>query len=74
GGGGVAVVHKDNAATKLSDRVRRWCFNVSGQFDSNISPPKTHPSLRCLCNKCGLFERMHSRPRPELSPHKRGPL
>src|SRR5438045_623298 len=27
-----------------------------------------------LCNKCGLFERTHSRPRPEQFPHKRGPL
>ena len=27
-----------------------------------------------LCNKCGLFERTHSRPRPEQFPHKRGPV
>lgn len=27
-----------------------------------------------MCNKCGLFERTHSRPRPEQFPHKRGPL
>jgi len=27
-----------------------------------------------LCNKCGLFERTHSRPRPDQFPHKRGPL
>ena len=27
-----------------------------------------------LCNKCGLFERTHSRPRPEQFPHKRGPI
>ncbi|KAJ7654236.1 hypothetical protein B0H17DRAFT_1100180 [Mycena rosella] len=46
-GGVVQVVHTDDAATKLSDR---------------------------LCNKCGLFERTHSRPRPEQLPHKRGPL
>ncbi|KAJ7913761.1 hypothetical protein B0H13DRAFT_2271032 [Mycena leptocephala] len=25
-----------------------------------------------LCNKCGLFERTHSRPRPQQFPHKRG--
>ncbi|KAG2011100.1 hypothetical protein CC2G_011251 [Coprinopsis cinerea AmutBmut pab1-1] len=35
---------------------------------SNLSPGKV------LCNKCGLFERTHSRPRPEQFPHKRGPL
>ena len=27
-----------------------------------------------MCNKCGLFERTHSRPRPDQFPHKRGPL
>ncbi|KAJ7772330.1 hypothetical protein B0H16DRAFT_1513120 [Mycena metata] len=36
---------------------------------SNLNPGKV------LCNKRGLFERSHSRPRPELFPqHKRGPL
>ncbi|KAJ7187388.1 hypothetical protein C8R46DRAFT_833322, partial [Mycena filopes] len=73
GGGGVQVVHTDDAATKLSDRVRRRCFNccttdTSTWRRSNLSPGKV------LCNKCGLFERTHSRPRPEQFPHKRGPL
>ena len=31
-------------------------------------------TLSQLCNKCGLFERTHSRPRPEQFPHKRGPI
>ncbi|KAJ7897768.1 hypothetical protein B0H13DRAFT_813653 [Mycena leptocephala] len=35
---------------------------------SNSSPVKV------LCNKCGLFERTDSCPRPEQFPHKRGPL
>lgn len=69
----VQVVHTDDAATKLSDRVRRRCFNccttdTSTWRRSNLSPGKV------LCNKCGLFERTHSRPRPEQFPHKRGPL
>ncbi|KAJ6502718.1 hypothetical protein C8R47DRAFT_969627 [Mycena vitilis] len=77
GGGGagaaVQVIHTDDAATKLSDRVRRRCFNccttdTSTWRRSNLSPGKV------LCNKCGLFERTHSRPRPEQFPHKRGPL
>ncbi|KAJ7852147.1 hypothetical protein B0H13DRAFT_1728851 [Mycena leptocephala] len=76
GGGGagvIQVVHTDDAATKLSDRVRRRCFNccttdTSTWRRSNLSPGKV------LCNKCGLFERTHSRPRPEQFPHKRGPL
>jgi hypothetical protein len=67
------IVHTDDAATKLSDRVRRRCFNccttdTSTWRRSNLSPGKV------LCNKCGLFERTHSRPRPEQFPHKRGPL
>ncbi|KAJ7919851.1 hypothetical protein B0H13DRAFT_1987695 [Mycena leptocephala] len=53
--------------------VRRRCFNccttdTSTWRRSNLSPGKV------LCNKCGLFERTHSRPRPEQFPHKRGPL
>jgi len=69
----VSVVHTDDASTKLSDRVRRRCFNcrttdTSTWRRSNLSPGKV------LCNKCGLFERTHSRPRPEQFPHKRGPL
>ncbi|KAJ7605123.1 hypothetical protein DFH06DRAFT_1020383, partial [Mycena polygramma] len=72
-GSNVQVVHTDDAATKLSDRVRRRCFNccttdTSTWRRSNLSPGKV------LCNKCGLFERTHSRPRPEQFPHKRGPL
>ncbi|KAF8074499.1 hypothetical protein FPV67DRAFT_583884 [Lyophyllum atratum] len=70
---GLSIVHTDDAATKLSDRVRRRCFNccttdTSTWRRSNLSPGKV------LCNKCGLFERTHSRPRPEQFPHKRGPL
>ncbi|KAG6888937.1 hypothetical protein C0992_007050 [Termitomyces sp. T32_za158] len=66
-------VFTDDAATKLSERVRRRCFNccttdTSTWRRSNLSPGKV------LCNKCGLFERTHSRPRPEQFPHKRGPL
>ncbi|KAJ7431387.1 hypothetical protein FB451DRAFT_1320366, partial [Mycena latifolia] len=73
GRGVIQVVHTDDAATKLSDRVRRRCFNccttdTSTWRRSNLSPGKV------LCNKCGLFERIHSRPRPEQFPHKRGPL
>ncbi|KAJ7636207.1 hypothetical protein FB45DRAFT_906128 [Roridomyces roridus] len=70
---GVQIIHTDDAATKLSDRVRRRCFNccttdTSTWRRSNLSPGKV------LCNKCGLFERTHSRARPEQFPHKRGPL
>ncbi|KAJ7928410.1 hypothetical protein B0H13DRAFT_1507411, partial [Mycena leptocephala] len=74
GGSGIHVVYTADAATKLSDRVRRRCFNccttdTSTWRRSNLSPGKLY-----LCNKCGLFERTHSRPRPEQFPHNRGPL
>ncbi|KAJ7724642.1 hypothetical protein B0H16DRAFT_1232337, partial [Mycena metata] len=77
---GLAIVHTDDAATKLSDRVRRRCFNccttdtITWRW-SNLSPGKYFlPFTDCwMCNKCGLFERTHSRPRPEQFPHKRAP-
>ncbi|KAF8169434.1 hypothetical protein K438DRAFT_1855361, partial [Mycena galopus ATCC 62051] len=54
GGSVIQVVHTDDAATKLSDRVRRRCFNccttdTSTWRRSNLSPGKV------LCNKCGLL-------------------
>ncbi|KAJ7772320.1 hypothetical protein B0H16DRAFT_1235418, partial [Mycena metata] len=65
-----AIIHTDDAATKLSDRVRRRCFNccitdTSVWRRSILSPGKV------LCNKCGLFERTHGRPRPDQFPHMR---
>ncbi|KAJ7239240.1 hypothetical protein C8J57DRAFT_1086395 [Mycena rebaudengoi] len=54
GGTVIQVVHADNAATKLSDRVRRRCFNCCTTDTwrrSHLGPGKF------LCNKCGLFER-----------------
>ncbi|KAJ7848991.1 hypothetical protein B0H14DRAFT_3670582 [Mycena olivaceomarginata] len=55
-----------DAATKLSDRVRRQCFRyVEKYFESGES---------WSYNKYGLFKCTHSRPCPEQFPHKRGPL
>ncbi|KAJ7897771.1 hypothetical protein B0H13DRAFT_1449278, partial [Mycena leptocephala] len=75
GTGMIQVVHTEDVATKLSNRVRR-CFNCcttdTSTWRSNLSPGKV------LCNRCGLFERTHSRPHseqcPQWDPHKRGPL
>jgi hypothetical protein len=69
----ISIVHTDDATTKLSDRVRRRCFNccttdTSTWRRSNLSPGKV------LCNKCGLFERTHSRPRPDQFSHRRGSM
>ncbi|OAX34664.1 hypothetical protein K503DRAFT_698321 [Rhizopogon vinicolor AM-OR11-026] len=68
-----AICFTDDASTKLSDRVRRRCFNccttdTSTWRRSNLSPGKV------LCNKCGLFERTHGRSRPDQFPHRRGSL
>ncbi|KAI6044393.1 hypothetical protein EDC04DRAFT_2561351 [Pisolithus marmoratus] len=67
------IGYTDDASTKLSDKVRRRCFNchttdTSTWRRSNLSPGKV------LCNKCGLFERTHGRSRPDQFPHRRGPL
>ncbi|VDC02945.1 unnamed protein product [Peniophora sp. CBMAI 1063] len=66
-------IYTDDAATKLSDRVRRRCFNCCTTDTSTWRRSSLNPG-KVLCNKCGLFERTHSRPRPEQFPHKRGPL
>lgn len=86
------VIHTDDAATKLSDRVRRKCYNcrttdTSTWRRSSLTPGKvvspllgyvpvtwSHFSCFQLCNKCGLYERTHSKSRPEQFPHKRGPI
>lgn len=65
------IIHTDDAATKLSDRVRRRCFNCCTTETSTWRRSSLNPG-KVLCNKCGLFERTHSRPRPEQFPHKRG--
>ncbi|OSX63803.1 hypothetical protein POSPLADRAFT_1032349 [Postia placenta MAD-698-R-SB12] len=67
------IIHTDDAATKLSDRVRRKCYNCRTTDTSTWRRSSLTPG-KVLCNKCGLFERTHSRPRPEQFPHKRGPL
>ncbi|KAJ7094968.1 hypothetical protein C8R44DRAFT_890100 [Mycena epipterygia] len=70
GSGVIQVVHTDDAASKLSD---------ASAAAASIA---TQPTLACgaapicprLCNKCGLFERAHSRPRSEQFSPKCGPL
>ncbi|PIL25397.1 transcription factor [Ganoderma sinense ZZ0214-1] len=67
------IIHTDDASTKLSDRVRRKCYNCRTTDTSTWRRSSLTPG-KVLCNKCGLFERTHSRPRPEQFPHKRGPV
>ncbi|KAJ7478369.1 hypothetical protein FB451DRAFT_1172698 [Mycena latifolia] len=79
---GVPVAFMDDAATKLSDRTRvcgggriclwgKSCVLLYFLRGAAVLMDCVHGKL---CNKCGLFERTHSRPRPEQFPHKRGPL
>jgi len=63
------IFHTDDAGTKLSDRVRRKCFNCSAVETSTWRRSSLSPG-KVLCNKCGLYERTHSRPRPEKFTHK----
>jgi hypothetical protein len=82
------ISYTDEANTKLSNRIRRRCFNCKATETSTwrrsvLSPgklvshrsgvPERTGSLRHpqLCNKCGLFERTHSIPRPQKFPRRR---
>ncbi|KAJ3910994.1 hypothetical protein F5877DRAFT_4581, partial [Lentinula edodes] len=66
------VVYTEDAATKLSDLVQRRCFNCRTTGTCTWRRSKLSPG-KLLCNKCGLFERTHSRPRPAQLPNKLGP-
>ncbi|KAJ6462244.1 hypothetical protein C8R47DRAFT_1158510 [Mycena vitilis] len=68
----VKIVHTDDATMKVSDTVRRRCFNCCATETSTWRRSSLSPG-RILCNKCGLYERTHQRMRPEM-PHKRGPI
>ena len=60
---GLPVQHTDDAASKETQYLRRRCFNCS-----QTEPPSWRRSTlnpgKIVCNKCGLYERTHLRPRP----------
>ncbi|KAJ7194586.1 hypothetical protein GGX14DRAFT_678744 [Mycena pura] len=60
---GIAVQHTDDAASKETQYLRRRCFNCH-----TTEPPSWRRSTlnpgKIVCNKCGLYERTHLRPRP----------
>ncbi|KAJ7168053.1 hypothetical protein C8R46DRAFT_826387, partial [Mycena filopes] len=60
---GVPVVHTDDGGARLSNAVRRRCFNCC-ETQTNVWRRSTLSVGKVLCNKCGLYERVHSRPRP----------
>jgi hypothetical protein len=61
--GGLHVQHTDDAASKETQYLRRRCFNCH-----TTEPPSWRRSTlnpgKIVCNKCGLYERTHLRPRP----------
>ncbi|KAL0950120.1 hypothetical protein HGRIS_010117 [Hohenbuehelia grisea] len=60
---GMPVQHTDDAASKETQYLRRRCFNCH-----TTEPPSWRRSTlnpgKIVCNKCGLYERTHLRPRP----------
>ncbi|KAG6867875.1 hypothetical protein C0993_009917 [Termitomyces sp. T159_Od127] len=60
---GLHVQHTDDAASKETQYLRRRCFNCH-----TTEPPSWRRSTlnpgKIVCNKCGLYERTHLRPRP----------
>ncbi|KAH7931176.1 hypothetical protein BV22DRAFT_1190483 [Leucogyrophana mollusca] len=63
GPGSVPIQHTDDAASKETQYLRRRCFNCH-----TTEPPSWRRSTlnpgKIVCNKCGLYERTHLRPRP----------
>jgi hypothetical protein len=61
--GAIPVMHTDDAASKETQYLRRRCFNCH-----TTEPPSWRRSTlnpgKIVCNKCGLYERTHLRPRP----------
>ncbi|KAJ7182180.1 hypothetical protein C8R43DRAFT_822187, partial [Mycena crocata] len=64
--------HTDDASIKPSDVLRRRCFNCCTTETSTWRSSKISAG-KLLCNKCGIFERTHSRSRPDQLSHKRVP-
>ncbi|KAG8850013.1 hypothetical protein FRB91_009424 [Serendipita sp. 411] len=59
----IPVLHTDDAASKETQYLRRKCFNCG-----TTEPPSWRRSTlnpgKIVCNKCGLYERTHNKPRP----------
>jgi len=64
------ISYTDEANTKISNRLRRRCFNCKATETSTWRRSVLSPG-KLLCNKCGLFERTHAIPRPKKFPRRR---
>lgn len=60
----IPIQHTDDAASKETQYLRRRCNNCH-----TTEPPSWRRSTlnpgKIVCNKCGLYERTHLRPRPQ---------
>ncbi|KAJ7875370.1 hypothetical protein B0H14DRAFT_2217350, partial [Mycena olivaceomarginata] len=56
-------LHCDDAASKETQYLRRQCFSCGTTEPSSWRRSSLHPG-KVVCNRCGLFERTHARPRP----------
>lgn len=64
------ISYTDEANSKISNRLRRRCFNCKAIETSTWRRSVLSPG-KLLCNKCGLFERTHAIPRPKKFPRRR---
>jgi len=64
------ISYTDEANSKISNRLRRRCFNCRAIETSTWRRSVLSPG-KLLCNKCGLFERTHAIPRPKKFPRRR---
>jgi hypothetical protein len=60
---GLPVQHTDDAASKETQYLRRRCFTCHTTESSSWRRSTLHVG-QIVCNKCGLYERTHARPRP----------
>ncbi|KAH8993925.1 hypothetical protein EDB92DRAFT_1795852 [Lactarius akahatsu] len=58
------IFYTEDANVRLTQRIRRQCFNCKATETSTWRRSLLSTG-KLLCNKCGLFERTHSIPRPE---------
>jgi hypothetical protein len=68
--GSDGISYTDEANSKISNRLRRRCFNCKATETSTWRRSVLSPG-KLLCNKCGLFERTHAIPRPKKFPRRR---
>ncbi|KAM5544356.1 hypothetical protein V8D89_002016 [Ganoderma adspersum] len=60
----IPTIYIDDAATKQSDYIHRRCHNCR-MTDATVWRRSTLTPGKVACNKCGIYERTHERPRPE---------